>query len=400
MATGRRTPGQQTPTIALVAGEESGDLLGGELATALREVLGDVRLVGIGGARMRAAGVECWHDIDELSVMGIAEILRHLPRLLRLRRRLGNRLLAARPDVVVGIDAPDFNLGLERRMKRAGIATAHYVSPSVWAWREGRAARIGRSADLVLCLFPMEPAIYARHGVRAQFTGHPLATRFPLAADREGARARLGLPADERVLALLPGSRRSEIERLADDFLATAVELCRRFPDLRVVVPAANARCHAALAPRVATLGAAAGSIRLLDGDAHEALAAADVALLASGTAALEAMLAKCPMVVAYRISRLTHAMIRGLRLMRSNRYSLPNVLAGRALVPELMQDECRVDNLVDATANLLADAAAREAMRTAFAELHRGLLGDGAAPATQAVAAIAALLPEQRADG
>jgi lipid-A-disaccharide synthase len=211
-------PGGHWPTIALIAGEASGDQLGGELVHALRKRYPRARIVGVGGACMQAAGFEAWHDIHELSVMGLLEVLRHLPRLLRLRRSLAGRLKALRPDVVVGIDAPDFNLGLERTLKQAGIRTVHYVSPSVWAWREKRAMRIGQSADRVLCLFPMEPPIYAQYGIDARFVGHPLADRFPLVSDRKGARQTLGLAPEAPVLAVLPGSRGSEVERLGSVF--------------------------------------------------------------------------------------------------------------------------------------------------------------------------------------
>lgn len=390
--------------IALVAGEDSGDMLGAELAAALRRRLPGCRLVGVGGPRMQAAGVQCWHGIEELSVMGIAEVLRHLPRLLRLRRSLGARLLAARPDVMVGIDAPDFNLGLEKRLKAAGLRTVHYVSPSVWAWREKRAERIGRCADRVLCLFPMEPRIYASHGVDARFVGHPLAHRFAARPDRQPARAALGLAHDGPVLALLPGSRGGEIERLGPAFIAAAERIGARIPGLRVLVPAANPRCFKALQQQLAERPQAAAQsgprFELLDGRADQALVAADVALLASGTVALEALLAKCPMVVGYRISPLTYALVRALKMMQTSLYSLPNVLAGEALVPELMQSQCTPENLADEVVRLFEDPARREHMRARFEQLHQHLQGDddGRLPADHAAAAIAELLPEQAA--
>ena len=390
--------------IALVAGEDSGDVLGADLARALRGRLPGVRLVGIGGPRMAAAGVECWHDIGELSVMGLAEVLRHLPRLLRLRHALARRLIDLRPDAVVGIDAPDFNLGLERRVRKAGIPTVHYVSPSVWAWREKRAQRIGQCADRILCLFPMEPAIYARHGVDARFVGHPLAERFALQPDHGAARRELGLPADAPVLALLPGSRATEIERLGDDFLCTARRLGAQIPGLHVLVPAANPRCFKALRERLAAgpehaaQSDPAPTFHLLDGHADRALLAADVALLASGTVALEAMLAKCPMVVAYRISALSYRLVHGLKLMSTSLYSLPNVLAGHELVTEKMQDDCTPDQLTAAVLDLFGDGDRRQYLRTEFARLHRKLLGDATQqnPADRAAQAIVELLPLQ----
>jgi lipid-A-disaccharide synthase len=372
--------------IALVAGEASGDLLGAGLVSELRQRLPQAQFAGIGGPRMRAAGLEAWHDSGELSVMGLAEVARHLPRLLSLRSKLRKRLLQWRPDVFIGIDAPDFNLGLERKLKDAGVRTVHYVSPSVWAWREDRAAKIGRSADRVLCLFPMEPPIYARHGVDARFVGHPLADSFALHPDAGAARAALGVDEAEGgpVLALLPGSRASEIERLLPTFLDAAELLRARLPQLQVLLPAADARCRALIEAR---LGAHPQlRLRVLDGRAHEAMVAADLVLLASGTAALEAMLAKRPMVVAYRISALTYRLVMGLGMMHSNHYSLPNVLANEPVVPELMQGECTAQNLAAALERWLSDAAACETLERRFLSIHERLRGGGSAAAAQAV--------------
>lgn len=377
----------QAPLIALIAGEASGDLLGADLLAALRRRHPHARFAGIGGARMRAQGFESWHDIGELSVMGLVEVLRHLPRLLRLRRNLTRRLLAARPALTIGIDAPDFNLGLERRLKAAGLRTAHYVSPSVWAWREGRAARLGASADRVLCLFPMEPPIYARHGVDARFVGHPLADRFADVPDRTAARAALGLPATARVLALLPGSRRGEVALLLPHFLAAAAILRARFPDLLTVIPAADAALRARIDAVLAASSLPAHAVRVLDGQAHALLIAADVALLASGTAALEAALAQCPMVVGYRIAPLTHALVRGLGLLKSRRYSLPNILAGRDIVPELMQHDCSGPRLAAAVARLFDDPAVAAAQRAAFPDLRAALRAPADATAADAAA-------------
>ena len=377
--------------IALVAGEASGDLLGAGLVEALRRRYPDAAFAGVAGPRMRAAGVEAWHDSGELSVMGLAEVLRDLPRLLRLRRTLRQRLLAWKPDVFVGIDAPDFNLGLERSLKQAGLRTVHYVSPSVWAWREGRAARLGRSADLVLCLFPMEPAIYERHGVAAAFVGHPLAEAFADSPDAAAARVALGLPTQGRVLALLPGSRGGEIRRLLPIFLQTATQLAARLPGLQVLLPAADARCRALIE---ATPGIdALPGLRLLDGQAHQAMVAADAVLLASGTAALEAMLAKRPMVVAYRLSPLTYHLVMSLRLMRTNRYSLPNVLANEPIVPELMQDDCTADNLAATLLPMLEHDQAQDSLLPRYQAIHRRLRGPAGGASDAAAAAIAGLL-------
>jgi lipid-A-disaccharide synthase len=373
------------PRIALVAGEASGDLLGAGLIEALRARFPDAAFAGIGGPRMRQAGLDAWWDCGELAVMGLIEVLKHLPRLLRLRRALVRRLLAWQPDVFIGIDAPDFNLSVEKRLKQRGVRTVHYVSPSVWAWREKRAQRIGRSADRVLCLFPMEPPIYVRHGVDARFVGHPLADRLPLEPDRDHARQALGLPADARVLAVLPGSRLGEVQRLAATFLRGAGLARARTPGLRIIVPAANPRCAEALRALVAQPGIPA--FELLDGHSHEAMLAADAVLLASGTATLEAMLLKRPMVVGYRISPLTYWIVMRLGLLKIDRYSLPNILAGEALVPELMQDACTEAAVADALGAALLDEAGREAMLARFLALHRLLRQDADARAAEAVA-------------
>ncbi|HET7358901.1 MAG TPA: lipid-A-disaccharide synthase [Rhodanobacteraceae bacterium] len=389
-------PEAGVPVIALVAGEASGDQLGADLIAALRARYPRARFVGVGGPRMAATGFEAWHDVAELSLMGFAEVVAHLPRLLKLRGALRRRLLELRPDVVVGIDAPDFNLGLERRLKQAGVRTVHYVSPSVWAWREQRAARIGRSADRVLCLFPMEPAIYARHGVDARFVGHPLADRFALVADRAAARDALDLPHDAPVLAVLPGSRRSEIERLGGIFLDAARRVKAALPGVRVIVPAANARCRDTLQGMFAD----APGVELLDGQAHAAMLAADVVLLASGTATLEAMLAKRPMVVGYRVSPISYRIARALKMLKTDVYALPNILARAAglgdapLVPELMQDACTPARLAAAVLDLFQDSERRGTMVAAFERLHRQLRGDiDGDAAGHAAAAIAELI-------
>ncbi len=378
--------------IALVAGEASGDQLGAGLIRQLKSRFPDAEFAGVGGPQMRAEGMDAWHDCDELAVMGLAEVLQHLPRLLRLRRELRRRLLSWKPDVFIGIDAPDFNLGLERSLKQAGIRTVHYVSPSVWAWREGRAAKIGRSADLVLCLFPMEPAIYARHGIDARFVGHPLADVFELHPDSGAARRALGLPADVPVLALLPGSRLGEIRRLLPTFLEAAKLLAARMPGLEVLIPAANDACRSAIEGGLAEVSLR--NVRLLPGQAHQAMIASDVVLLASGTAALEAMLAKKPMVVGYRISALTYRLVMALGLMNVNRYSLPNVLANEPIVPELMQGNCTPENLLGALLPCFNDAQARATLQPRYQAIHERLRGD--AP-DGAAAAIAQLLERPR---
>lgn len=375
--------------IALVAGEASGDILGAGLVAELRRRHPDAEFAGIGGDGMRAAGLDAWFDASELAVMGLAEVLRHLPRLLRLRRQLRERLLAWQPDVFIGIDAPDFNLGVERWLKQRGVRTVHYVSPSVWAWREKRAEKIGSSADRVLCLFPMEPPIYARHGVDARFVGHPLADEMPLEPDRLAARRALALDDDRPVLALLPGSRVGEIHRLAADFLAAAAQVVAQQPQLQVVVPMANAHARVAFEQvlgRHPDAAALAPALRVIDGQARTLMRASDVILLASGTATLEAMLAKRPMVVAYKVAPLTFALVKGLGLLKVDHYALPNVLAGERVVPELMQHDCTPERLAEATLAMLRDPSAEARLAHRFRALHEQLRRDASARAADAV--------------
>jgi lipid-A-disaccharide synthase len=385
-------PNSPTPTterglrIALCAGESSGDQLGAGLVGALQRRFPDASFAGIGGDAMRAAGMETWHDAQELAVMGLSEVLSHLPRLLRLRREFRARVLAWKPDVFVGIDAPDFNLGVERWLKARKVRTVHYVSPSVWAWREGRAAKIGRSADRVLCLFPMEPDIYARHGIDARFVGHPLADAMPLDPDRGQARAALGIAFHDPVLALLPGSRLGEIARMLPDFLQAASRVAERVTGLQVLVPAANAACAEAIRAELAGHPALAPRVRLLDAHAREAMIASDVVLLASGTAALEAMLAKRPMVVGHRIAPTTYRIVRAFGLLKTRYVSLPNVLAGEALVPELLQDDCTPDRLAAAVLHWFEQPEAVAALRPRFRAIHEALRRDASERAAEAV--------------
>jgi len=389
-------PNSRPLRFALVAGEASGDLLGAGLVSELRKRYPDAQFAGIGGDAMRAAGMDTWFDATELAVMGLAEVLRHLPRLLRLRRSLRERVLAWKPDVFIGIDAPDFNLGVEKWLKKRGVRTVHYVSPSVWAWRENRAAKIGQSVSRVLCLFPMEPAIYAKHRVDARFVGHPLADEMPVDPDRLAMREQLGIDPDRPVLALLPGSRVGEIERLAATFLSAAARVLEEVRDLQVVVPIANAPANLAFRrvlgahPDISNLQPA---LRLLVGNARRLMVASDVVLLASGTATLEAMLAKRPMVVAYRVAPLTYTLVKGLGLLKVKNYSLPNVLAGERVVPELMQRDCTPEKLAQATLAMLRDGQAMERIGPRFRELHLQLRQDASARAADA---IAELLPSR----
>lgn len=395
-----------TPLIALIAGEDSGDQLGADLIAALRERYPQALFVGIGGARMQAQGFQSWYDIHELSLFGFSEVIRHLPRLLQLRRALIARLLTAKPAIVVGIDAPDFNLGLEQRLKQAGLKTVHYVSPSVWAWREKRAAKIGRSASRVLCLFPMEPPIYAKHGIDARFVGHPLADRFALVSDRVGAREFLQLPQQAPILALLPGSRPSELARMGEIFIDAATRVAAGLPGLFIVIPAANPQVHQRLKTLLAKLPRQENEPVLLDGHAHEAMLAADVVLLASGTATLEAMLAKRPMVVGYRVAPFSYRIARALKMLKTDVYALPNILArangveGTLLVPEFMQDQCTAVNLATATLALFQDSERRSHIVRMFEQLHQALRsGMEGHAGGRAAAAIAELLDEKDVD-
>jgi lipid-A-disaccharide synthase len=377
--------------IALVAGEASGDQLGAGLIAELRARFPQAEFAGIGGPAMRAAGLDAWHDSQELAVMGLAEVLSHLPRLLRLRSRLRKRLLAWAPDVFVGIDAPDFNLGVEKWLKRRSIRTVHYVSPSVWAWREGRAAKLGESADRVLCLFPMEPPIYAKHAVDARFVGHPLADAIALEPDRAAARHALAVDTNAPVLAILPGSRLGEIAKMLPVFLDAAELIAGQMPALQILLPAANAQCDAAIRERLRALPAMAARVRVLDGDAQRAMIASDVVLLASGTAALEGMLCKRPMVVGHRISPTTYRIVTRLGLLKSRFVSLPNVLADAPLIPELLQHDCIPEKLAASCLRWFGQPQTVEALLPRFAEIHRQLRCDASARAADAVAELIA---------
>jgi lipid-A-disaccharide synthase len=376
----------QATTIILCAGEASGDQLGAGLIAELKQRRPDLKFVGIGGPAMRAAGMETWWDAQELAVMGLVEVLRHLRRLLRLRREFLERIAASGAAMYIGIDAPDFNLGIERRLKARGMRTLHYVSPSIWAWRQGRARSIGECADRVLCLFPFEPALYARHGVDARFVGHPFADEMPLEVDRAGARMALGLRDDLSLLALVPGSRRGEIERLGADFLGAAALLCGRRPELGVLIAASNDVLAARLRQLLEQQPELASRVYIVVGRMRTVLAACDVALVASGTATLEAALSRRPMVVGYRIATLTYWIVRALRLLKVRHYSLPNVLAGRELVPEISQYQLTPESLALALEHWLDDPVAGAAFAEACDEIHRRLRCNASARAADAV--------------
>ena len=381
-----QNPLGRAPRIALVAGEASGDGLGAGLIEQLRLRYPDAEFAGIGGDAMRNAGCQTWFDASELALMGLTEILRHLPRLLKLRKQFRQRVLDWQPDVFIGIDAPDFNLGVEKWLKQRGIRTVHYVSPSVWARREKRAEKIGASADLVLCLFPMEPPIYARHGIDARFVGHPMADEIALESDREQARIALDIPAQAPVLAVLPGSRLGEVSRLGPPFFEAAWQLCETMHTLHIVVPAANAKCKAMIVEQIRAAALPTARVHLLDGRAREAMIAADVVMLASGTATLETMLVKRPMVVGYRVAELTYRIVSALGLLKVNRYALPNVLAGKDLAPELMQHDCTPDKLASAVTQWFEHPECVSGLQDDYLRLHHELRRDASARAADAI--------------
>jgi lipid-A-disaccharide synthase len=371
--------------VALVAGEHSGDQLGAALIAALRERVPALECFGVAGPKMVAEGCEAWAGSEELGVMGLAEVLAHLPRLLALRRRLARRLVAARPDVFVGIDAPEFNLTLERQLKAAGLRTVQYVSPQVWAWREGRVRTIGLACDLVLCLLPFETEFYARHGVRAEFVGHPLADQIPLSVDKKAARAALGLAPDTALIALLPGSRVAEVARLATPFVAAAAYLAQARPGMQFVAPMASLAVRE-LFERERARSPAGAAIRVIDGQSQRALAACDGALVASGTATLETLLTGRPMVVAYRVSALTAWLVRTLGLVKVRYFSQPNLLAGRGLVPEFLQEEVTGPALGAALLHEMEDVSHVRELEQEFARVHASLRCGGAGRAADAV--------------
>lgn len=377
----------ETLRVAIVAGETSGDALGAALIEAVRERVAGVEFCGVAGPRMRAAGCRALADAHELSVMGLFEVLPHLPRLLRLRARLVRDIAALQPAVFIGVDYQTFNLGLARALKARGLVTVQYVSPQVWAWRQGRVRTIGRAFDLVLCLLPFEPDFYREHAVGAQFVGHPLADQIPLQPDRAAARLALGLAAQGPVLALLPGSRAGEVQRLTGPFLRAAALLAAGRRGLQVVAPMASAAARAQFERVLRTLQPAPSlELRVLDGQARTALTAADVALVASGTATLEALLCRCPMVVAYRFAAGTYLLLRALRLYKLRHFALPNLLSGEALAPEFLQQQVLAQPMAHALAQLLDDAPRREYLQRRFDGIHASLRRNGAALAASAV--------------
>ena len=373
-------------TIGIVAGEASGDALAAALIRSVRAQNPRLRFVGIAGPQMEAAGCEAWYSVESLAVRGLVEVLRHLPRLFRMRRRLHARLLGARISLFIGVDAPDFNFGLERKLKRRGVRTVHFVSPSVWAWRGERLKKIGRAVNRMLTLFPFEAALYEGEGIPVTFVGHPMAADAATHATRRETRDLLKLKAATPVFALLPGSRLSEIEMHADLVLATAARICEARDDARFLVPFVTRATRDAFEAAMHREGRDQLPITLLYGHAEDALRAADVGIVASGTATLEAALARCPHVIFYRVSALTGRIV-GRRLLLPY-VGLPNVLAGGFVVPEFLQDDATPENLAQAALNLFDDTVTRRRLEALFAGFAAQLSADTGTLAAKAVLA------------
>jgi len=372
--------------LGLVAGEASGDLLGGLLLAGLKQRWPQLQAAGIGGPRLVAQGFDAWWPHERLSVFGYVDALKRLPELLRLRAQLAERLLAQRPAAFIGIDAPDFNFGLETRLRAGGIKTVHFVCPSIWAWRGERVAKLSAAADHVLCLFPFEPALLRQHGVAASYVGHPLADAIPLTPPRAAARQLLGLADDDTVVALLPGSRRSEIKHIAPRLIAAAALMHRQRPELRFMMPVVPG-LRGLVEPLLAQQTKDAAAIELLDGRSHEALAACDVTLVASGTAALEAALFKRPMVITYHLAWLNWQRMKRMRYQPW--VGLPNILAGEFVVPELIQDQATPQALAREGLAWLDDTPRVAALERRFTDLHHLLRQDTANKAADALAQV-----------
>jgi lipid-A-disaccharide synthase len=370
--------------IAMVAGEASGDFLGAHLIAGLRSRLPNLRFVGIGGPRMESEGFESWYPMEQLAVRGYAEVLRHYLPIVAMRRSLQNRLLKLRPAMFIGVDAPDFNLPLERRLKSRGMTTVHYVSPSLWAWRGGRIKSIAKSVSQMLVLFPFEEPIYRNAGIPVAYVGHPLADVIPLQIDTGEVRAQLKLPPARKVIALLPGSRQSELRYLASTFVKTAGLIAKRNPAVHFLVPLVSRETRSIFETALYAEGLEGLPLTILFGHAREALAAADAVLVASGTATLETALCGRPMVIAYKMSDLTW------RLMSRMKYlpwvGLPNVIAGEYIVPELLQDDATPENLAQAVLNWLNDGATAEKLVERLSRIHLSLRRNTAEAATEAL--------------
>jgi len=374
----------RTIRVALVAGEASGDLLGAHLLQALSERLPRLETFGIGGPKMQSAGLDAWYPMELLAVRGYVEVFRSLPRLLQVRRDLRRRLLADPPDLFIGIDAPDFNLDLELALRARGITTVHYASPSIWAWRGERIHKIKRAVSKMLALFPFEPAIYERAGVPVAYVGHPLADELPEYPDKEAAREQMKLPPEQIVVALLPGSRQSEVRQMGELFAATARLVAEQVPHVHFLVPLVSRETRMIFEEALYHQGAEHLSVTILFGHAHMAMVAADAVLVASGTATLEAALLKRPMVITYKMPRLSAWIMR--RRGRLRYVGLPNILAGEFVVPEILQEDATAENLAQALANQLQDKEVRRRLEHRFLKIHRMLRQGTAARAVEAI--------------
>jgi lipid-A-disaccharide synthase len=370
--------------IALVAGEASGDQLGAALIRAIRASKADIRFAGIGGPLMQAEGMDCWWDTGELSLMGLVEVVSHLPRLIKLRRQLINRMVELKPDVFIGIDAPDFNLGVEKRLKARSIPVIHYVSPTVWAWRPGRVKSIAKATERVMCLFPFEPACYQQQDVATDYTGHPLADEIPLQVSKSSARNALDIKTEGTCIALLPGSRMSEVEKLSAPMLDAAVILSKRYPGISFMMPAATESISQHF--RSELLNYPDVNCRVFSTRGKDVMAAADLVICASGTATLEVMLINRPMVVCYKLAPTTYQMMKWFRLRKTRFFSLPNILSSDALVPELLQHEVTGQRIADEASKWLDQPERRENLKSHFDLLHKQLRIDAAATAASVV--------------
>lgn len=364
--------------IALVAGEASGDILGAGLMAALKQQHPNIQFIGVGGPKMEAEGLASMFPMERLSIMGLVEVLGRLAELVKRRAKLVKNIIAAKPDVFIGIDAPDFNLGIELKLRKAGIKTIHYVSPSVWAWKQKRVFKIKKACDLVLTLFPFEAKFYEKHEVPVCFVGHPLADTIPLQINRETAKRELGIAQDDLVVALMPGSRGGEVSRLAPVFLETAVIILKQYPQAKFVLPCANQQRKEQVEE---LLKAYQLPITLLEGNSRQALTACDVVLIASGTATLEALLYERPMVVAYKLAPLTFWIAK--RVVKTPYISLPNILAGRLLVPEMIQDKAKPEALFKELQPLLEGNSKEQTDN--FKAIHLALRQNASAKAAEA---------------